>query len=231
MPSRSDELLAPVVGTVETDLDRQKKEAEIRRLDLQAKELEIDIALGDIALAERRRTAADDAATSERNRRFSFYGPVADVTVSMAMYDIGKWTRKETGPVEVMFNSPGGSITDGLALYDFLRFLSGQGNHITTVGLGMVASMGAVLLQAGDHRIVGRNAHLLIHEPSTGAIGKVSDLRDKEKFVAGLWEKLVAILAERSNLTADEIVERSDRRDWWFDADEAVSLGFADEIQ
>jgi ATP-dependent Clp endopeptidase proteolytic subunit ClpP len=230
VPSHSDEL-APIVGTIETDLDRSKKEAEIERLRLQAEELRLDIEHSRLGLADRQRIAADDAATSERNRRFSFYGSVSDVTVAMAMYEIGKWARKEHGPIEIMFNSPGGSITDGLALYDYLRFLSGRGNTITTVGLGMVASMGAVLLQAGDRRIVGRNTHLLIHEPSSGAIGKVSDIRDKEKFVAGLWDKLVAILAERSNLTGDEIRERSDRRDWWFDAETAVELGFADEIQ
>jgi ATP-dependent protease ClpP protease subunit len=90
-------------------------------------------------------------------------------------------------------------------------------------------NLGAVLLQAGDRRIVGANAFLMLHEVSNGVGGKVSELEESVELSKRLQKRLLAILAERSTLGVAQIQRRWARRDWWLDADETVSLGFADE--
>jgi ATP-dependent protease ClpP protease subunit len=90
--------------------------------------------------------------------------------------------------------------------------------------------MGGILLQAGDERVIGKNAHLMIHEISAGAVGKLSEIEDEAKFCAMLSDRLVDILAERSTLTPTQIKRRWKRKDWWLSAEEAVELGFADRI-
>ena len=158
-------------GLSKDDLERLKLQAEIQRLNLQCRDITLDLQHSEIALGERRTASRENAADGLRHRRFTFYGPVIDASAAYCMKVVGEMARQSTGPIEVMFCSPGGHITDGLAIYDYLRYLSGRGNPITTVALGMAASMGAVLMQAGDHRVMGRHAHLLIHEASAGAVG------------------------------------------------------------
>ena len=128
----------------------------------------------------------------------------------------------------MVFNSPGGSVLDGLALFDYLRQLRQAGHHVTTVALGRAASMGAVLLQAGDRRLIGENAFMLVHEVSHLSAGKVSELEDNVDFTRRLQKRLLAILASRSTLSDAQIARRWARKEWWLDASEAVELGFAD---
>lgn len=147
------------------------------------------------------------------------------------MEDLGVWARRDIGkPITIIFNSPGGAVIDGLALYDFIDDLKEKGVQVTTIARGMAASMGGVLLQAGNKRIVGKNAHVLIHEVSKGSIGKVSEIEDDIKFAKKLQERLVDILAERSTMTTNQIKNKWKRKDWWLGADECVKFGFADEI-
>jgi ATP-dependent Clp protease protease subunit len=121
-------------------------------------------------------------------------------------------------------------VLDGLALFDYLRQLRSIGHPVRTMALGRAASMGAVLLQAGSKRVIGRNAFLLIHEVSHLSVGKVSEMEDGVGFTKRLQQRLLAILAERSTLTERELSRRWVRRDWWLDAEEAVALGLADEL-
>ena len=90
--------------------------------------------------------------------------------------------------------------------------------------------MGAVLLQAGDRRVIGSNAFVMLHEVSNGASGKVSEIDDSVELSKRLQKRLLTILADRSTLTVQQIQRKGTRRDWWLDADEAVGLGFADEM-
>ena len=108
--------------------------------------------------------------------------------------------------------------------------LRGEGHHVTVVCFGMAASMGGILLQAGDRRLVGANSKVLIHAVSGGAIGTVHAMEDRVAFSRSLWENLKKILATRSVLSEAQIEERAHRKDWWLDAAEAIALGFADEV-
>lgn len=215
---------APDAEVRAESLAEQRARVEMRKLELEAERALLEVA----ALRRRERDAIADAAEAAV---FTFYAPVDADSVQQCMIDLGTWSRREPGcPITVIFNSPGGSVLDGLALFDYLRHLRASGHRITTIALGRAASMGAVLLQAGDHRVVGANSFLLIHEVSNQSAGKVSEMEDGVEFSRRLQRRLLAILADRSHLTEAQIQRRWARKEWWLDAEEAVGLGLADEV-
>ena len=212
------------LGPPPEDLCDQRMWAELRKLQLDTERtaLELDIL---------RRREIEAAAEPDRARIYTFYSAVDGESVRQCMAELGQWSRREPhAPITVIFNSPGGSVLDGLALFDFLRQLRNAGHHITTVALGRAASMGGVLLQAGDHRVMGENAFMLIHEVSHLSSGKVSEMEDGVEFTRRLQKRLLAILSSRSTLSEVQIARRWTRKEWWLDATEAVALGLADEV-
>lgn len=182
-------------------------------------------------LEKKERDAARDRSSADENLTYTFYDGVTDETIKPAIAKLGEWGRRFPGkPVTVILNSPGGSVFAGVALYDFLQKMRADGHHVTVMCLGMAASMGGILLQAGDRRIIGPNARVLIHAVSGGTRGNVYLMEDDLELSKVLWEGLKKILAARSTLTEQQIEDRAHRKDWWISAQEAVKLGFADEI-
>jgi ATP-dependent Clp endopeptidase proteolytic subunit ClpP len=205
------------------NLTEQRQWAEVRKL-----QVDTERAVAELD-AYRRREA--DTAAEEGRRTYTFYSRVEEESVRACMATLTSWSSKAPGaPLTIIFNSPGGAVHDGLALFDFLRHLRFTGHHLTTIALGRAASMGAVLLQAGDRRVIGSNAFVMLHEVSNGASGKVSEIDDSVELSKRLQKRLLTILADRSTLTVQQIQRKWTRRDWWLDADEAVGLGFADEM-
>ena len=195
---------------------------ELKRLERRTKAIEADAAV---------RQAAGELADPSQSLVYTFFAEVDEDSVRDAVRDLSAWSRRAPGrPIRLVLNSPGGSVLDGLALFDFLGELRSRGHHLQVLALGTAASMGGVLLQAGSERLLGRNAFVLVHEVRGGAIGTSSSLGDTVEFIGRLEERLLTILAERSVLTADQIRERWVRRDWWLTAQEAVDLGFADAV-
>lgn len=144
------------------------------------------------------------------------------------------WERRDPGqPITVDINSPGGSITDGLALYDQMMRMRRNGTKIDTRATGLVASMAVILLQAGEERLMDERAKLLIHEGSATLQGNfsVGEQEDFRTFSTMLQADLLAILAERSTLTERQIATRWKRKDWYLGAQEALKLGFVDRIE
>lgn len=174
-----------------------------------------------------------EMASLERSLNYRFYDSVDALTCEAAIEKLDFWSRREPGKdIQIEFNSPGGSVIHGLALYDFIQELRRRGHYITTLTRGMAASMGGILLQAGDKRVMDENAHILIHEVSSLGVGKLSEVEDEVRFMKLLWEqRLVRILAQRSTLSAKQIINKAARKDWWFGADDALELGFVDEVQ
>ena len=169
----------------------------------------------------------------EHSGVFHLIGGVNAETCAYWGDKILRYARLNPGkPITLFLQSPGGSVLHGLGLYDELRTLSKQGHHITTVVRGYAASMGAILLQAGDTRLVGAESHIMIHEVSSGAIGKLHELEDEVKFTKRLNRRLFAILAERTSGTweADALYEWAKAKDRWIPADRAVAHGFADAV-
>ena len=212
------------VGAPPQTLAEQRAWAEVRKLQLETERTVLELA----ALRRRERDSVADAAEAHV---YTFYASVDPENVQQCMNALGQWSRRDPGsPITVIFNSPGGSVLDGLALFDYLRRLRSVGHFVTTIALGRAASMGAVLLQAGDHRVMGENAFLLIHEVSNHTTGKVSEMEDGVEFTRRLQKRLLSILSQRSTLSEQQIARRWTRNEWWLDAGEAVQLGLADEV-
>lgn len=135
-------------------------------------------------------------------------------------------------PITIYLQTPGGSVLHGLGFYDTLRTISAQDHHVTTVVRGFAASMGAVLLQAGDTRLVGTESLVMLHEVSSGTGGKLHEMKDDVKFTEQLNRRLMSIIANRTGgkWDADALYERIEAKDWWLSADEAVEQGFADAV-
>ena len=130
--------------------------------------------------------------------------------------------------ISVYVNSPGGSVTAGLAIYDTMQFVKCP---VATYCLGQAASMGAVLLAAGakGRRFALPNARIMIHQPWGGAEGKASDIEITAREILRLKEKLNEILAKHSGRKVDEVVRDTDR-DHFMSAEEAKEWGIVDEV-
>jgi len=152
------------------------------------------------------------------------------------MAQLTEWIR-ETPPdgkpagLEIVFNSPGGTIVDGLALFDYIQLVRAAGHHVTTSALGMAASMAGVLLQSGDTRVMSASCWLLIHEGSYAAVGSVAEVEDTVEWAKRLRERIIAIYVARSKITRSSFVARWKRKNWWLDANESLKFGFIDEIR
>lgn len=170
-----------------------------------------------------------ERAEEDAHHIYTFYGAVKGESVKKCMEKLGEFHRREPDkPIEVIFNSPGGSVFDGLALFDFIRNLP---TRVDTIAYGYAASMGGILLQAGERRVMGHNCWMLIHEISDFAVGKTSELEDELELSKRLQDSLLAILAERSKLSKKKIAEKWKRKDWWLSAQEARKLGLVDEVR
>lgn len=131
---------------------------------------------------------------------------------------------------DIMFyiNSPGGSVYDGLAIYDTMMHLKCD---VATVGIGMQASMGAFLLSSGTKgkRSILPHATVMIHQPSSGAQGKITDIEIDLKEGLRLKKLLNEILAKNTGKKV-EVIEKDSDRDYWMSAEEAKKYGLVDNI-
>jgi ATP-dependent Clp protease protease subunit len=130
--------------------------------------------------------------------------------------------------ITLYINSPGGSVYDGLAIYDTMQFLKCD---VSTVGIGMQASMGAFLMSSGakGKRYLLPNATVMIHQPSSGTRGKVTDMEIDLKEGLRLKHKLNEILAKNTGQKVDKVASDAER-DYWMTAEEAVKYGIADKV-
>ncbi|MGO1392433.1 ATP-dependent Clp protease proteolytic subunit [Agrococcus casei] len=131
--------------------------------------------------------------------------------------------------IYLYINSPGGSITAGMAIYDTMQFVP---NDIVTVGIGMAASMGQLLLTAGTKgkRYITPNARVLLHQPHGGFGGTSSDIQTQAQLILDMKKRLAEITAERTGKTVEQINADGDR-DRWFSAEEALEYGFVDHLR
>ena len=163
---------------------------------------------------------------------YRFVGEVSAGSVKTCMDELILWSRLDPGcDIEIIFQSPGGDTVAGMALWDVLQDLRAHGHKLTTVARGYAASMAGILLQAGDVRVMGRESWLLIHEASFGVIGSFGEVEDRVEWVRKLQNRILDIFAARSNLSRAQIKRRWHRKDWWLDSEEALKLGFIDEIR
>lgn len=205
--------------------------AEIAKIEAEIAVLECQRSLNEGMINDTEYRRRKDRAANEANYVYHFHFGVDDSSVPKAIEELSKWSRMSPGePIRIVFTSPGGGVLNGFALYDFIQSLRRAGHEVTTENLGFAASMGGILLQAGDKRVASKHSWMLIHEVSTLIAGKSSDLADNQKFIDRLEAKVLGILSERSNMTPKQIKLRWKKSDWWLDADEMLNLGFVDEV-
>ena len=149
----------------------------------------------------------------------------ANLIVAQLLFLQAQDAKKE---ISMYINSPGGSVTAGLAIYDTMQFISCP---VATYCIGQAASMGAVLLAAGEkgRRYALPHARIMVHQPWGGAQGKASDIEITAREILRLKEMLNGILAEASGRTL-ESVENDTDRDHFMSADEAKSWGIVDKV-
>jgi ATP-dependent Clp protease protease subunit len=130
--------------------------------------------------------------------------------------------------ISIYVNSPGGSVTAGLAIYDTIQFLTCD---VNTYCIGMAASMGAVLLAAGTKgkRFALPNSDIMIHQVSGGAQGTASDVERTVEFMYKLKKRLIKILAHHTGKPEEQVSHDSDR-DYYMTAEEAKAYGLVDEV-
>lgn len=130
--------------------------------------------------------------------------------------------------IQLYINSPGGSVYDGLAIYDTMQYIKPD---VQTIGIGLQASMGAFLLSSGakGKRFVLPNARVMIHQPSSGTKGMVTDQEISLRESVRIKELLAKIIAKNTGQKLDK-VKADMERDFWMSANEAVKYGLADEV-
>ncbi len=150
---------------------------------------------------------------------------VANVVVAQLLYLESENPDKE---ISLYINSPGGSISSGMAIYDTMQFIKPS---VSTLCIGMAASMGAFLLQAGakDKRFALPNSTVMIHQPLGGFQGQATDIEIHTKYILSLRERLYGLMSKHTGRTVEEIA-RDSERDNFLTAEEAVKYGLIDQV-
>lgn len=133
-----------------------------------------------------------------------------------------------TKDIQLYINSPGGEVSAGFAIYDTIKYIKPD---VSTICIGMAASMGAFLLSSGTKgkRIALPNAEVMIHQPSGGAQGQASDIQINAEKILKIRHKLNEILSQNTGQSLEKI-ERDTDRDYWLSAKEAVEYGIIDKV-
>ncbi len=162
--------------------------------------------------------------------RIIFLGEeVNETTASLVVAQLLFLESEDPGKdIHLYINSPGGSVTAGMAIFDTMNYIKCD---VSTICIGMAASMGAFLLAGGakGKRFALPNAEIMIHQPLGGAQGQATEIEIAAKHILRTKEKLNAILAERTGQPL-EVIERDTDRDNYMAADEAKAYGLIDEV-
>jgi len=154
---------------------------------------------------------------------------VNDVTASLVIAQLLFLDAEDPGKdIFLYINSPGGSVTSGMGIFDTMNYIK---SDVSTICVGMAASMGAFLLAAGakGKRYALPNSTIMIHQPSGGAQGQASDMKIHAEHIIKTRAKLNRILSERTGKSLEQIEKDTDR-DNFLDSDEAKSYGLIDEV-
>jgi ATP-dependent Clp protease, protease subunit len=164
-----------------------------------------------------------------KERVIFLVGPVNDHTANLVVAQLlFLESENPDKDISLYINSPGGSVSAGLAIYDTMQFIKPD---VSTLCTGLAASMGAFLLAAGakDKRFSLPNSRIMIHQPLGGASGQAADIEIQAREILYLRERLNAILAEKTGQSIDQIAKDTDR-DNFMSADQAVEYGMIDKV-
>jgi ATP-dependent Clp protease protease subunit len=209
-------------------LDLRQKRAETLKAELETKQEKLRLS------RQRRDWKKFQATDAERLGIFHFAFGVSADNCFLFAERLQAWSRQNPGaPLTIYLSTYGGDVLAGFGLYDTIRALSKQGHHVTTVVRGYAASFGAVLLQAGDVRIVGPESRIMLHEVSSGAFGKLHEIKDQADFIEKLNLRIFEVIAERAGVEGQsgrDLYRWAKAKDRWLTASACLERGFADEI-
>jgi len=154
---------------------------------------------------------------------------VNDVTASLVVAQLLYLEAQDPDKdISLYIDSPGGSVTAGMAIYDTMQYITPD---VSTICIGMAASMGAVLLAAGakGKRLTLPNSEVMIHQPSGGTEGQASDMKIHAEHIIRTRDRINRILSERTGQPL-ETIERDTERDYFMTAEEAVAYGLVDKV-
>ena len=136
--------------------------------------------------------------------------------------------KDQNSDIKVYINSPGGSVTDGLAMIDTMTMVSCD---VSTICVGLAASMGAMILMAGTKgkRLILPHSYVLIHQPLGGAQGQATDIEIQARQILKIKDKLSQIMAEKTGRDIEEL-RKDMERDFYMSAEEAKEYGIIDEV-
>jgi len=151
---------------------------------------------------------------------------VANLVVAQMLYLESENPDKD---IHLYINSPGGSVTAGMSIYDTMQFVR---CNVSTMCIGQAASMGAFLLTAGARgkRFALPNSRMMLHQPAGGSRGVAADIEIQAREILLMRKRLNALLAEHTGQSQERITQDSDR-DFWMSPDEAVEYGLVDSVQ
>lgn len=240
------------------EAEARKAEAEARKADAEAlvaqvaaarvsAETELHAHIIGVDLANAQLGRLRELALDEYHRVYRFSSGVDGGSGSKCVAKLQEWVRldenaAEKKSIEIEFFSPGGEVTAGLALFDFIQTVRRAGHHVTTSTRGMAASMAGILLQAGDERVMAKESWLLIHQVQAGMMGSWGELMDRAKWLERIQDRILDIFAERAAAVEDSkfttakaakafLKKNWERTDWWIDSDEALKLGLVDSVR
>lgn len=164
-----------------------------------------------------------------KERVIFLVGNINDMTANLVVAQL-LFLESENSDKEIhlYINSPGGSISAGMAIYDTMQFIKPE---VSTLCIGMAASMGAFLLQAGakGKRFVLPNSSVMIHQPLGGFQGQATDIEIHARYILSLRERLYTLMAQHTGRNVEEIA-RDSERDKFLNATEAVEYGLVDKV-
>ncbi len=164
-----------------------------------------------------------------KDRVVCLFGPIDDAVAQVVVAQLLFLEMEDPDKdISLYINSPGGSVVSGMAIHDTMRFINCD---VSTICVGMAASMGAFLLASGEKgkRFILPNAEVMIHQPLGGTQGQASDIQIHAAHISQTKKKLTALLAEYTGQTF-ETVEHDSDRDNYIVADKAVEYGLVDQV-
>lgn len=160
------------------------------------------------------------------NRTIHLVGEINDALATDICTQIEYLSEQGDEDIRIFINSPGGSVSSGMAIYDAFKH---SRCRIITIATGIAASMGAFLLAGGDERYATENCEIMIHQPLGGANGQASDIQLVAEHIIKVKNKLNRILAENTGKSIETISKDTDR-DNYLSAEEALDYGLIDKI-
>lgn len=169
------------------------------------------------------------------NGNYSFSNEVTQKSADRLLHAMSLWHQHDpAAPWTIYLNSTGGSVFAGNSIIDELIAHSrrGGGTHDVTIKVrGVALSMGSLILQAGDHRVIGRNSMLMIHKGSDVMAGTADDIADMAEWFKRDTDWMINYFLDRTDrITRAQFHAKIRRKDWWLNSTEALDLGFVDTV-